>query len=316
RASLARRLPSSASASMRVRRAPTSANSAATKNALARTRKRASARRQTMPSRVSPSGSIYRRSWRARCADRRNTRLEEHRFAVGAVDVLQRVADLVQRAVGAYALEHGLDDVLILASRLAQRLECGRDARRVPPLAPLREPLALPPLRLLADPEDLDVAVLVALREGVAADDDALVRLDLVLLPLRAPGDLPLEVAQLDAAHHAADAVHLGEDLLRLALEPVGERLDVVGAGERVDRVGDAGLVREDLLGAERDADGLLGGQRERLVHRVRVQRLRAAEHRGQRLVGDAHDVVLGLLRDQADAGGLRVRAQAPGLLA
>src|SRR5690606_5084332 len=177
-------------------------------------------------------------------------------------------------------------------------------------------PLALAPLRLIADPEDLYVGVIVALREGVDADDDALALLDLALLALRAPGDLPLEVAQLDAAHDAADAVHLGEDVLDLALEAVGERLDVVGSGERVDRVGHARLVREDLLGAERDADGLLGGQRERLVHGVGVQRLRAAEHRGERLVGDAHDVVLRLLRDQADAGGLRVRAQAPGLLA
>jgi hypothetical protein len=39
------------------------------------------------------------------------------------------------------------------------------------------------------------------------------------------------------------------------------------------------------------------------------VQRLRAAEHRGHRLVGDAHHVVDRLLRRERHARGLRVEA-------
>src|SRR3712207_7724177 len=54
--------------------------------------------------------------------------------------------------------------------------------------------------------------------------------------------------------------------LFRSLLDLVGERLDEVRAGERVDRVGHAGLVREDLLGAQGDPRGVLGRQRERLV--------------------------------------------------
>ena len=54
----------------------------------------------------------------------------------------------------------------------------------------------------------------------------------------------------------------------------------------------------------------LLGRQRERLVAAVAVQRLRAAEHRGERLQRHAHDVVVRLLRGQRAAGGLRVEAQ------
>ena len=54
----------------------------------------------------------------------------------------------------------------------------------------------------------------------------------------------------------------------------------------------------------------VFGGQRQRLVAAVGVQRLRAAEHRGQRLQRDAHDVVVGLLRGQRAAGRLRVEAQ------
>ena len=55
----------------------------------------------------------------------------------------------------------------------------------------------------------------------------------------------------------------------------------------------------------------MLGGQPQRLVHRVGVQRLGAAEHRGQGLQRRAHDVDLGLLRGQGRAGGLGVEAQA-----
>ena len=54
----------------------------------------------------------------------------------------------------------------------------------------------------------------------------------------------------------------------------------------------------------------MLGRQRQRLVERVRVQRLRAAGDRRQRLDRDTDDVVLGLLRRQRRAAGLRVEAQ------
>ena len=56
----------------------------------------------------------------------------------------------------------------------------------------------------------------------------------------------------------------------------------------------------------------VLGRQGERLVEGVRVQRLGAAEHRGERLERRADDVDLGLLRGQRHAGGLRVEAHQP----
>src|SRR5690606_21501937 len=130
---------------------------------------------------------------------------EEDRLAVRAVDLLQRVPDLVQRAVGPDAIEHRLDHVLVPAGGLGQALEGGADPGVVPPGAQLREPFPLPLLGGVVDLQDLDVRVLVPLGERVHADDDALAALDLPLLPLRAARDLPLEIAQLDAAHHAAD---------------------------------------------------------------------------------------------------------------
>ena len=78
---------------------------------------------------------------------------------------------------------------------------------------------------------------------------------------------------------------------------------------------GDAALVRDDLLRAQRQRRGLRGRQRERLVERVGVQRVGAADHRGERLQRGPDDVVVGLLRGQRDAGGLGVEAQLPGPL-
>ena len=51
-------------------------------------------------------------------------------------------------------------------------------------------------------------------------------------------------------------------------------------------------------------------GSDQGLVHRVGVQRLAAAQDGGERLHGDAHDVVLRLLGGQRAARGLGVEAQ------
>ena len=72
----------------------------------------------------------------------------------------------------------------------------------------------------------------------------------------------------------------------------------------------DPRLVRDDLLRPQRDARRVLGRQRQRFVPPVGVQRLRAAEHGRQRLQRHAHDVVVGLLRGERGARGLRVEAQ------
>ena len=86
--------------------------------------------------------------------------------------------------------------------------------------------------------------------------------------------------------------------------------LDRVGASERVHGIGDPRLVGEHLLGAKRDAHGRFAGQRERLVHRVGVERLAAAEDRGEGLDGDADDVVLRLLGGERAPRGLGMEAK------
>src|SRR5439155_3075487 len=79
----------------------------------------------------------------------------------------------------------------------------------------------------------------------------------------------------------------------------------------RVFRERDAGFLGEDLLGTKGHGHGLFGRQRPRFIIRVRVERLRAAEDGGERLDGDARDVVERLLRGRRDPGGLGVGAQA-----
>jgi len=77
--------------------------------------------------------------------------------------------------------------------------------------------------------------------------------------------------------------------------------------------MGDAGLVRQDLLGAKREANAVLGGQPQRFVHAVGVQRLGSPKHRRERLDGHANGVVVRLLSCQGGAGGLCMEAQGPG---
>ena len=59
----------------------------------------------------------------------------------------------------------------------------------------------------------------------------------------------------------------LFEQRFGLLLHLVRERLDVVRTTEGIDDIGDAGLVRQDLLRPERNLHGVLSRKRERLVH-------------------------------------------------
>ena len=196
------------------------------------------------------------------------------------------------------------------------RRQAGVDGRLVPVGPAIRQLADLRALDLVADPQDLHRR-LDGLGVTVDADDLLVALLDLPLVGEGRLGDLGHEPAVLDPAQdpagHRVVRAHrpdLREDLLGLGLQPVGERLDVPGAAERVGDVDHAGLLHDHLLGAQRDLGRLLARQREHLVERVRVQRVGAAEHGRQRLDRGAHDVVVRLLRGQRDPGGLGVEAQ------
>jgi len=122
--------------------------------------------------------------------------------------------------------------------------------------------------------------------------------------------DLAFDPAALDGRERPAATVDLLDDIAGGRLEFVGERLDVVGPRERVDRVCGAGLVCQDLLGPQGSPNGLLGRKRERLVFAVGVETLSAAEDRCERLIRDPHDVVLDLLGGERRPAGLGVELE------
>ena len=94
----------------------------------------------------------------------------------------------------------------------------------------------------------------------------------------------------------------------------VREPLHIIGAGPGIDHARDAGFLLQIDLRVARDARGELGGQRQRLVERVGVQRLRVPQRRGQRFDAGAHHIVVRILRGQAPARGLANACAAPAI--
>ena len=88
------------------------------------------------------------------------------------------------------------------------------------------------------------------------------------------------------------------------------ERLDRPRTAERVRGRRDAALEGDHLLRAKRQLGGLFGGKAERLVQRVRVERLGPAEHGGERFERGADHIHAGLQSGQGRARRLRMEAQ------
>ena len=98
-------------------------------------------------------------------------------------------------------------------------------------------PLELAALRGRVEPVQLD-RFLLRLVELVDADDHALARLDLLLVPERRLLDLLLDEALLDRRDGTASLVDLLDQLGRALLQLVGELLDEVRAAQRIGGVG------------------------------------------------------------------------------
>src|SRR5208283_617017 len=110
--------------------------------------------------------------------------------------------------------------------------------------------------------------------EIVDADDRALFELNLALIDERGVLDLALRIAALDRGHRATEVVDFAQVLEGLFLQFLAQRLEVVGAAQRIDRVGDAGFVGDHLLRAEREQRRRFARQRQRFVARIGMQRL------------------------------------------
>src|SRR5581483_136409 len=216
----------------------------------------------------------------------------------------EHLADLADGASRSQRLAHRREEVLVGPGHPADLRQRRFGVARVPLRAHARRPLELAPLDRRIEAVELDLLgplLLVA----VDADDHALARLDLRAVAVRRVLDLALGEPGLDRGDRPAELLDAVDELERPRLQLVRQRLEEEGAAERIGRVRAADLVADDLLRPERDPRRALGRERQRLVEAVRVDRLGAAAHRGERLDRDADDVVLGLLRGQRRAAGL-----------
>ena len=103
-------------------------------------------------------------------------------------------------------------------------------------------------------------------RLEVDADNQAPSRLDLFVVTKGRAGELVLDEAVFDGGNGAALFENLHHVAGNRGFQPVGQRLDVVRAAERVDDVGNAGFMRQDLLRAQGKMGRFLGGQAVRFV--------------------------------------------------
>src|SRR6185312_4502357 len=278
--------------------------------------RRGRARRPAPP--AQPHGDAAGRRHAARRARGRENR--PRRRAARALDVrlisaehvAHRAADLAHRRAVLERLADRRQQVLAAARGGAQLLEAAVHEHLIAVRLERLQAVDLLALGLRVDAQQVGHLERFV-DEAVDADDDVLLGLVALLVP---PGGLlDLVLDERDRVDRAAQLVHLRDQLGGALLDLGRQRLDVVGARERVDRVGRARLVADDLLRAQRDLGGALRRQRKRLVEAVGVQRLRPAADGGEALQGDAHDVVLRLLRGQRDAARLRVEAQLEGAL-
>src|SRR5262245_42845133 len=196
---------------------------------------------------------------------------EPGRVAVLPEDLAVDVGDLAERAPRLDRSDERRHQVLARARRVAHPSQRLARSGGVALALHAPHPIRLPRLHLERHAPQLGGSLLGDL-VAVHAHHRLLAAVD---LPLVDPGglrDLLLRVADLDGADHPAELIDAVDVGAGLALHAVGERLDRPAAAERVDDVGDAALLREDLLRAQGDHRGLLRGERERLVERVGVQ--------------------------------------------
>src|SRR4051794_9680870 len=224
-----------------------------------------------------------------------------------AEDLAQRAADLAHRRPVLEGLADRGQEVVTSLGRLLELAQARAEELWIAVGLEGLQALELVALGRGIDAQDL-LDVDRVLDELVDADDDVL--LGPVALVVAEGRFLDLRLDECDRLDGAALLVDLLDQRPGPLLDLRGERFDVVGAGERVDGVGGAGLEGDDLLRAQGELGRALGRQRERLVEAVGVQGLRAAADRREPLQRDAHDVVHRLLGGERDAARLGVEAQ------
>ena len=180
--------------------------------------------------------------------------------------------------------------VAVAAGDVEARVEAPVELGLVAVLLERLEPLQLTGLRLGVDLEDVDVVDHVG---DVLVDPDDYVLSGAVALVVGGGDSSISRCMNSSAFTEPPRLLDLLHQLPGALLDLVGERLDEVGAGEGIDRVGDARLVGEHLLGAERDPSARSAG---RAPRRSRWCEATGSHRRPRRSPGRDPDDHLGLL--------------------
>src|SRR5215470_8872240 len=235
-----------------------------------------------------------------------------HRFLILAEDAPQAVRDFTHRYVGFDGVEDDGHQVAVGARRRLDLLQCRLGAGIVAPGAQFPQALHLQAFDFGIDAKNGNRGRLVN-AVTIYPHHHLLPRLDLLLVFVSRLLNLSLHVPHLNGALDATHGVDLRQVIFSSLLDFTGQLLDVVGPAQRVHRIGDPALESDDLLRAQGQGGGGVSREGKGLVAAVGVERLCAAQHRGQRLQGDARDVHVRLLSSQGAATRLGVEAEHPG---
>src|SRR6267143_657251 len=255
--------------------------------------------------------SVMGRGFQHRGHREQREELRDGDFFVGAEDVAEGVADFAEGGVGFHGIVDKRHEIVFAFGGGAQGAEAAVDLGLGAIGAELFQAGGLAVRDRFVNLQNVQRLFLGY--EIIYADDDLFLFVHSHLVTIGGFGDFPLRVAALDGRDHAAHGVDFLDVIPSATLDFIGESFDKVGAAERIDSVCDAGFVGDDLLGAQGNGGGELRRQRPGFIEGICVQRLRATEHRGEGLDRGADNVVVGLLRGQRAAGGLRMKAQRPG---
>src|SRR2546428_11495077 len=201
----------------------------------------------------------------------------KERLLPGAEDLAHHVADFAEGRLRAHGVEDERQRFLVRLACLEKTLERLLMLLRVPSPAQLPKAFDLSLERRLRHAERLDLRLFVD-DEIVDADGDPLFVLDFPLVSIRGVRDFLLEEPLPNRGDHAPEFGNPVEVAVCFRLQLVRQRFEEVGAAKRVDRVGHPALMRENLLGPQRNSRGPLVRNLVRLVEGVCVEDLSAPE--------------------------------------
>src|SRR3990170_2095682 len=191
-------------------------------------------------------------------SDRSRPALQTRRGFVLAEHLSKDAADFAHCRVGFDRLKDRGQQILLAQCGVTKARKSRADGATIP-LTPERlQAPYLGILRFWVSSIELQGLRFALVLKAVDANDDPSAGLHLLLVRVRLFLDRPLHVATLDRFYRPPGGLDRLQLLSRPPLELVGQRLDIVGPGHRVHRVGRPALIGDDLLGPKCDPLGLL----------------------------------------------------------